>query len=190
LKGNHDSSTSGHVGFLKTYYNIHQSFFWKGMWSDIQKYVAECDTCQRQKFETIPPPGLLQPLHVLVQKWFEISMDFINGLPTSEEKYVMFVIINQLTKYSHFVGISSKSKASHVDDNYVKNIFKLHRFPKVIVSDRDSKFTRNFWKELFHQVGTSLTTSTPYHPQTNGQTNVVNKCIEGYLRNFVNDCHT
>jgi hypothetical protein len=180
LKENHDSPTTGHVGFFKTYYNICQSFFWKGMWSDIQKYVVECDTYQRQKFETIAPPGLLQPLHVLSQKWSEISMEFITSLPTSEGKYAIFVIIDRLTKYSHFVGISSKSKAIQVTDSYVKNIFKLHGFPKVIISDKDPKFTSNFWKELFHQVGTSLTMSTSYHPQTDGQTEVVNKFLEGY----------
>jgi hypothetical protein len=117
-------------------------------------------------------------------------MDFITGLPTSEGKDVIFVIVDRLTKYAHFVGISSKAKASQVIDSYVKNIFKLHGFPKVIVSDRDPKFTSNFWKELFFQVGTSLTMSTSYHPQTDGQTEVVNKCLEGYLRNFVNDRQT
>ena len=114
-------------------------------------------------------------------------MDFIIDLPTSEGKDSIFVVVDRLKKYAHFISISSKSKASQVTDTYVKNIFKLHGFPKVIVSDRDPKFTNNFWKELFHQVGTSLTISTSYHPQTDGETEVVNKCLEGYLRNFVND---
>jgi hypothetical protein len=75
-------------------------------------------------------------------------------------------------------------------NSYVKNIYKLHGFPKFIISDRDPKFTSNFWKELFHHVGTTLTMSTSYHPQIDGQTEVVNKCLEGYLRNFVNDCQS
>jgi hypothetical protein len=77
-------------------------------------------------------------------------MDFITGLPTSEGKDAIFVIIDRLTKYAHFVEISSKAKASQVVDSYVKNIFKLHGFPKVIISDRDPTFISNFWKELFH----------------------------------------
>ena len=64
LKENHHSPTTSHVGFFKTYHNIRQSFFWKGMKTNIQKYVAECDTCQRKKFEMVAPPGLLQPLHI------------------------------------------------------------------------------------------------------------------------------
>ena len=113
---------------------------------DIEKYVAECDTCQRQKFETVAFPGLLQPLHILAQKWYEVSMDFIIGLPTSERKDSIFVVVDRLTKYAHFISISSKAKESQVADSYVKNIFKLHGFPKVIVSDWDPKFTNNFWK--------------------------------------------
>ena len=91
-------------------------------------------------------------------------MDFIVGLPTSEGKDSIFVVVDKLTKYAHFIRISSKAKVIQVADSYVKSIFKLHRFPKVIVSDRDPEFTSNFWKELFHQVGTSLTMSTSYHP--------------------------
>ena len=61
-------------------------------------------------------------------------MDFITGLPTSKGKDIIFVFIEKLTKYAHFISISSKAKASQVADSYVKNIFKLHGFPKVIIS--------------------------------------------------------
>ena len=114
------------------------------MKNDIQKYVAECDTCQRQKSEMLAPLGLLQPLHIPTQKWFEVSMDFITNLPTSEGNDSIFVVFGRLTKYAYFISISSKEKKIQVTDSYVKNIFKLHGFPKVIVSDRDPKFTSNF----------------------------------------------
>jgi hypothetical protein len=52
----------------------------------------------------------------------------------------------------------------------MKEIHRLHGFPKVIVSDRDPKFTGNFWKELWKMSGTTLAMSSTYHPQTNGQT--------------------
>jgi len=114
-------------------------------------------------------------------------MEFITGLPTYEGKDAIFVIVYLLNKHAHFVGISSKEKASQVADSYVKKKIKLHGFSKVIVSDRDPKFTNNFWNELFQHVGTSLTMITSYHPQENGQMEVVNKCLEGCLRNFMND---
>ena len=71
-----------------------------------------------------------------------------------EEKDSIFVVIDRLTKYTHFISISSKAKAIQVADSSIKNLFKLHGFPKVIVSGKDPKFTNNFWKELFHYVGT------------------------------------
>ena len=85
-KESHDCAVVGHVGFYKTYYNARKSFFWKGMNADIDKYVAECDTCQRNKPKNISSLGLLHPLHIPNQKWEEISMDFIEGIPMSNEK--------------------------------------------------------------------------------------------------------
>ena len=82
----------------------------------------------------VSPLGLLQPLHILAQKWFEVSMDFITSLLTSEGKDSIFVFVDILTKYAHFISISSEAKASQVIYSYVKNIFKLHGFPKVIIS--------------------------------------------------------
>ena len=110
LKENHDSPTTGHVGFFKTYHNTCQSFFWEGMKTDIHKYVAECDTCERQKFETMDPLGIQQPLHIPTQKWYEASLDFITILPTSEGNDIIFVVVDRLTKYAHFISISSKTK--------------------------------------------------------------------------------
>ena len=90
----HDAPTVGHVGFFKTYYNAKQSFYWKGTYKDIQKYVAKCDTCQRNKSKNVMTPGLLHPLHIPIQKWEEISMDFIEGLPVSEGKDKIFVVVD------------------------------------------------------------------------------------------------
>ena len=79
---------------------------------DIQKYVVECDTCQRKKSKMVAPPSLLQPLHIPPQKWFEVSMDFIMGLSTSEGNDSIFVVINRLTKYYHFIVFHPKQKQS------------------------------------------------------------------------------
>jgi hypothetical protein len=94
---------AGHVGFFKTYYNARKSFFWKGMNANIQKYVAECDLRQRNKSEHVLTPRLLHLLHIPNQKWKEMSMDFIEGLPISEGKDQILVVVDRVIKYAHFL---------------------------------------------------------------------------------------
>ena len=85
------------------------------------------------------------------------------------------------------MGIKKTYSAKKIAEVFCKNIYKLHGFPKIIVSDRDAKFTSNFWREFCKQIGITLNMSSTYHPQTDGQTELVNKCLETYLRSFVTD---
>jgi hypothetical protein len=140
------------------------------MSADIRKYVAECDLCQRNKNENVSTHGLLHPLHIPNQKWEEISMDFIEGLPISDEKDKILVVVDRLTKYAHFIGVRKTYSTKQTVEIFCKNIYKLHGFPKVIVNDRDAKFKGNFWRELCKQIKTSLNMSSTYHPQIGGQT--------------------
>jgi hypothetical protein len=183
----HTSLVGGHSGFLKTYHRVKKDFFWDGLKTDVQRLVAECLVCQQNKVETIKTPGLLQPLSIPSQRWEEVSMDFITGLPKSEGKSVIIVIVDRLTKYAHFCALSHPFKASTVATAFMETVQKLHGNPNVIVSDRDPIFTGHFWTELFSCLGTQLAHSSSYHPQSDGQTEIVNKCLEGYLRCFVSD---
>jgi transposase InsO family protein len=183
----HTSPVGGHSGFLKTYHRVKKDFFWDGLKTDVQRFVAECLVCQQNKVETIKTPGLLQPLSIPSQRWEEVSMDFITGLPKSEGKSVIMVIVDRLTKYAHFCALSHPFKASTVATAFMETVQKLHGSPKIIVSDRDPIFTGHFWTELFSCLGTQLAHSSSYHPQSDGQTEIVNKCLEGYLHCFVSD---
>eukprot|EP00253_Pinus_taeda_P036062 PITA_36062 len=93
----HTSPLGGNSGFLKTYLRVKKEFFWEGLKSDIQKFVAECLIFQHNKVETIKTSGLLQPLSIPSQRWEEVSMDFITGLPTFEGKSVIMVVVDRLT---------------------------------------------------------------------------------------------
>ena len=101
-------------------------------------------------------------------------MDFITGLPKSKGKSVIMVVVDRLTKYAHFYVLSHPFKASTVATTFMETIQKLHGNPRVIVSDRDPIFTENFYTELFSCLATQLAHSSSYHPQSDGQTEIVN----------------
>ena len=78
------------------------------------------------------------------------------------------VVIDKLSKFSHFIPVKSTFKAINIAEIFMKEIFRLHGIPKMVISDRDVKFTSSFWKELFVGLNTNLNFSTIYHPRTDG----------------------
>jgi transposase InsO family protein len=115
-------------------------------------------------------------------------MDFITRLPrTSKQHDSIMVVVDNLTKAAHFIPLKITHRAANVADIFLKEVARLHRIPKTIVSDRDPKFTSNLWKGLFKGFGTNLNFSTVYHPESDGQTERVNRVIEDILRMYVMD---
>jgi len=100
-------------------------------------------------------------------------MDFIIGLPKSEGKSVIMVLVDRITKYAHFCVLSHPFKVSTVSIAFMETIQKLHGNIKIIVSDKDPIFSGNFWKHLFSCLGTQLAHNSSYHPQSNGKTKIV-----------------
>jgi hypothetical protein len=154
------------------------------MQQDIRNFVAECDVYQCNKGETVKSSSTLQLLLVPLAIWKDISMDFITLLPKSGNKSIIMVVVDRLSKYAHFCALQHLFTSSTVAQIFMDQVFKLHGMPHSIISDSDPTFTSNFWQELFKIQGTELHLNTTYHPQTNGQKKVVNKCLETYLSFF------
>lgn len=181
----HASAIGGHSGVKATYHRLKQLFHWKGMKRDVDSFVKQCLVCQQAKHELSHSAGLLQPLPI--PKCARISMDFIEGLPASEGYNSILVVVDRLTKYSHFIPLKHPYTAQAVAKVVLDNVVKLYGMPRSIISDRDKVFTSTFWKTLFSLVDTKLLMSSAYHPQTDGQLERVNQCLEMYLRCAVHD---
>ncbi|KAJ0704368.1 putative nucleotidyltransferase, Ribonuclease H [Helianthus annuus] len=180
----HASSMGGHSGVHATTQRIRGMFKWKGLHKQVRHFIRTCDVCQRTKSENVAYPGLLQPLPVPKHIFSDISMDFIGGLPRVQGKDSIMVVVDRLTKFGHFIPLGHPYTANTVAQAFMDNVFKLHGWPQTIVSDRDPLFLSSFWKEFTKMHGIQLAMSTAYHPQSDGQTEVVNRCIESYLRSM------
>jgi len=109
-------------------------------------------------------------------------MDFITALPLSQGFSVIMVIIDILTKFAHFLALKHDFTSKFVAEVFVKNVIKLHGFPRIIVSNKDKIFISKLWQQLFRLQGTTLAMSSAYHPETDGQSEVLNRTLEMYLR--------
>ena len=183
----HAGGLAGHFGRNKTILAIEDQFFWPGLKKNVAQAIAQyrtCDVAKHHKQNT----GLYTPLPVPDYPWQDLSMDFVLGLPKTSRKHdSIYVVVDRFSKMAHFIPCSQTLDASKMAKLFLDEVVRLHGLPKTIVSDRDVRFTSYFWKTLWHMLGTKLKFSTAYHPQTDGQTEVVNRSLGNLLRCLVGD---
>ncbi|KAI3813749.1 hypothetical protein L1987_18481 [Smallanthus sonchifolius] len=184
----HKSRYSIHPGTNKMYQDLKKEYWWPGMKNDVTEYVNKCLTCSLVKAEHQKPCGKMQPLPIREWKWEEITMDFITKLPrTAKGNDTIWVIVDRLTKSSHFLPIRETSSSERLAEIFIKEVVSRHGMPLSIVSDRDTRFTSRFWKKFNEAMGTRLNISTAYHPQTDGQSEMTIQTLEDMLRACIID---
>ncbi|GJX64552.1 reverse transcriptase domain-containing protein, partial [Tanacetum coccineum] len=182
------SKYSIHPGSDKMYQDLKKLYWWPNMKAIIAEYVGKCLTCSRVKAECQKPSGLLVQPEIPMWKWERITMDFITKLPkTSNGHDTIWVIVDRLTKSTHFIPTRETDSMETLTRLYIKEIVSRHGVPISIISDRDSHFTSRFWQSLQSALGTQLDMSTTYHPETDGQSERTIQTLKDMLRACVID---
>ncbi|KAF7835592.1 putative gag-pol polyprotein [Senna tora] len=185
VRESHEGGLMGHFGVLKTLDMLKEHFFWPHIKRDVEKLCSKCISCRKAKSK-VKPHGLYMSLPVPTHPWTDVSMDFILGLPkTRNGRDSIFFFVDHFSKMAHFIPCNKSDDATHVANLIFREIVRLHEIPRTIVSDRDAKFLSHFWCVLWGKLGTQLLFSSTCHPQTGGQTEVVNRTLGTLLRAII-----
>uniref|UniRef100_A0A3B3BM67 Gypsy retrotransposon integrase-like protein 1 n=1 Tax=Oryzias melastigma TaxID=30732 RepID=A0A3B3BM67_ORYME len=178
----HASRLFCHPGQRRTLTLIRQRFWWPTLKADVQEYVSACPECAQVKPTNQSPAGRLHPLPVPRRPWSHISMDFVTGLPPSQGKTVVLTVVDRFSKMVHFIALPKLPSAKETAEVLLQEVFRLHGVPRDIVSDRGPQFTSRFWAEFCRLLTVSISLTSGFHPQSNGQAERLNQQLKTSLR--------
>eukprot|EP00253_Pinus_taeda_P034267 PITA_34267 len=181
----HDGPCGGHFVAKRTAFKILQAgYYWPTLHQDVRRYVSQCDQCQRMGKPTQKDEMPLQPQVTLepFEKW---GMDFVGPInPSSRQRSYIIVCTDYLTKWAETKAIKAATEEKVVEF-LRENIFYKFGYPRELVTDQGSQFTSHLIEDLLANHKIKHRTSTPYHPQANGQVEVTNRALEGILTKVV-----
>jgi RNase H-like domain found in reverse transcriptase/Reverse transcriptase (RNA-dependent DNA polymerase)/Integrase zinc binding domain/Chromo (CHRromatin Organisation MOdifier) domain len=184
----HDTPQGGHFGRDKTLAALRQRFHWAGMQAQVAEYVATCDTCQRVKHSRRRTPGLLMPLPIPEEIDSHWTMDFVSGLPKTERGFdVIQGHFSRGGSIKRLAAACTTDGASEIAQRFVDSVVRHHGVPASIVSDRDPRLIKGFWRALQKRLGTSIHASSSHHPETDGKSERDQQTMEQYLQSFAEE---
>ncbi|CDJ63804.1 hypothetical protein ENH_00052380 [Eimeria necatrix] len=186
LHSYHDHVTAGHQGQKKTFAALSKQYYWPGMRAYTTAYVESCTHCRASKSINQKPAGLLQQLLIPSRRWAHVSLDFITDLPlTTTGHDSILVMVDSLSKMAHFVPAKKSFTAADTVELLADRLIRDHGFPEVLISDRDPRFQSDLWNQLCRRFNIKRCMPSSYHPQSDGQTERVNRTLEQMLRTYI-----
>ena len=182
----HDNPFSGHMSLERTLERVKSVAWWMNWRQDVIDYCKSCDRCQKANKATGKRHGLLQEIQEPKSRWETINIDFVTGLPPGgKENYnCVLVVVDRFSKRARFIPCFKENNAMDIALLFWTHIIADVGCPSVIISDRDPKFTSEFWENLFNLMGTKLAFSTAYHPQTDGLAERMIQTLEDMIRRY------
>jgi len=181
LKEHHDPVDIGHPGQHKMLELLKRTYWWPELKEDVKRYVQGCFKCQQNKVQHQRKAGELHPLEIPQEPWQEISIDIIGPLPKSNGMDAIVVIVDRFTKMIQLKATTTNVSLEGIAKIYRDDIWKLHRIPRKILSDRGPQFASKFMEEFTKALGTKKQLSMVYHLQTDGQMERINQEIGTFL---------
>ena len=179
------ASETAHCSAEKLWQKLTPKFYWRRMKADLTIFCRSCDICQKTKTSTFNKWGYLMPNSIPENPYSSVSMDFIVNLPMSNGHNAIFVVVDRLSKHASFIPTTMGLTAEDFGRLFVKKIATKFGIPKSIICDRDPRWTSEFWKAVAKALKSSMLLSSSHHPQTDGQTEIVNKFLETMIRAYI-----
>lgn len=185
LQTAHDLPESGHPGGDRLFEMVQREYWWPTLYKDCKLFATACLSCRRKKPSTLRYQGVLKPLPVPIQRWRNISVDFVGPLPLSSGFNMIMVTVDRLSKHVHLSACHFSMDTLALARLFLHDVWQHHGLPESIVSDRGTLFVAEFWAALTTRLGVQLALSTAFHPESDGQTERTNRTIWQYLRQYV-----
>lgn len=181
----HDMPLAGHLGFSKTYSVMKKRYYWPKMRKDTKKYVFSCFKCQLRKCTNTRKQGFIKPLPISEDIFDTLGVDLINKIPVSNAGYnSILVITDNLSKYAITVPLKNEVSET-VCHAFFNQVIAKYGCPKAIITDNGTNLVSSYANNFFKMFGIKRHLTSPYHPQSNGQTERFNRTLATSLAVFV-----
>ncbi|UYV71437.1 hypothetical protein LAZ67_8003186, partial [Cordylochernes scorpioides] len=189
LENMHDHPTSGHMGIKRTYNRLKSKYFWPSMLKTVEEYVSSCPECQFRKTPSQLPQGLLQPIPPASRPFEKMGIDLMGRFPKSGRGNSWILVCTDY--YSRYIETAAlpRGTAEEIADFFLQKVVLRHGAPKTVISDRGSCFLSKLFKEVLKICNTLHKKTTSYHPQTNGQTERMNRTLADMMAMYIDERH-